>query len=155
MRKIRISSDSPEVTIKIGARLATIVGRKLYDSAHIIILKGELGSGKTTLVLGFLGFFGIKPHAASPTFVIMKRYKPKLKIKNLKFKIDFIYHLDAYRLHSKKDLDILGFGEIVKNPKNIILIEWPERIKGAFLKNKIAVHFSYGKKENERDIIFG
>jgi len=152
MKKIKVLSESPEITKKIASKFAASVVRKSSRNARIVTLKGDSGSGKTTFVLGFLNFFRIKPHAASPTFVIMKRYKINSKLKTQNSKIKNIYHLDAYRLHSKKDLGILGFGEIEENPKNIILIEWPERIKRAVFKNKIAIHFSYGKKENERII---
>ena len=155
-KNLTIISDSAQTTKNIGAMLARELSKTFFGKgAAIVALKGDLGAGKTTFVLGFLEYFGIKPHAASPTFVIMKRYKinSKLKIKNSK--TESIYHLDAYRLHSKKDLDVLGFNEILNNPQNIILVEWPERIKRARFRNKIGIEFYYGKEENERRIIFG
>jgi len=75
----------------------------------------------------------------------MKHYKSKLKIKE-------IYHLDAYRLRSKKDLDTLGFEEILNNSKNIVLIEWPEKISGTKFPFKININFSYGKEIDDRFI---
>jgi tRNA threonylcarbamoyladenosine biosynthesis protein TsaE len=155
----RFFSNSQKVT-KLLARLFAQELEKEFSkksfaqnkSALVIALKGDLGAGKTTFVLGFLSHFGIKPQAASPTFVIMKKYAPKLvRTKN---KIEFIYHLDAYRLISKKDLIALEFDRILNNPKNIILIEWPEKIKGARFKNKISVNFYLAKNENERIIEF-
>ena len=158
---IRVLSDSALITKKIGAEFAgSLTKNSKFDQALVITLRGDLGAGKTTFVLGFLSHFGIKPHAASPTFVIMKRYATKCQMTNarlrrqVKCQIENIYHLDAYRLHSKKDLEVLGFQEVLNNPKNIILIEWPEKIKGANFKNRISVKFDYGKKENERVISF-
>lgn len=154
-KSLKISSDSSELTKKIGTEFAKkIINLSRNRRARVVTLKGDLGAGKTTFVLGFLKYFGIKPRAASPTFVIMKRYKPKSQIANRKLRIGSIYHLDAYRLHSKKDLGVLGFEEVLQNPKNLVLIEWPEKIKGAKFKNKIAVRFDYGKQENERTISF-
>ena len=154
-------THSAEETKLLGLKLARNVEKgERKKTAQVIFLKGDLGAGKTTFVLGFLGYFGIKPHSASPTFVIMKRYVFHKKTTNNrqqttdKNKIGAIYHLDAYRLRSKKDLNVLGFEEISSNPKNIILIEWPEKIKGVRSTNKISVSFSYGKKENERIIKF-
>ncbi|MFA6136270.1 MAG: tRNA (adenosine(37)-N6)-threonylcarbamoyltransferase complex ATPase subunit type 1 TsaE [Candidatus Paceibacterota bacterium] len=143
----RITSNSSLFTKQIGYQVALQVdSRKNNKSARLFLLKGDLGSGKTTFVLGFLKYFGIKPKSASPTFVIMKCYKPKLKASG-------IYHIDAYRLRSKKDLDVLGFKEISKNTKNIIIIEWPQRVGGLKMKNKTLISFFHGKKENERIIV--
>lgn len=135
-------------TKRLGFDLAKKLSKQASKNEAIaVILKGNLGAGKTTFVLGFLDYFGIKPHAASPTFVIMKKYKINSKLKTKNSKTESIYHLDAYRLQSKKDLGVLGFDEILNNPKNIILIEWPERIKGMSFKNKIVLGLAYGKKE--------
>lgn len=144
-------TDSAEETKVLGSDFAKKISKlTAKKEARVVALKGNLGSGKTTFVLGFLRYFGIKPHASSPTFVILKSYK----IKNRKYKVDKIHHLDAYRLKSKKDLDVLEFDKILNNPKNIVLIEWPERIKGARFENKTIVDFHYGKNENERKILF-
>ncbi len=146
-------THSTDETKRLGFRLAQKISKKIpKNGARVITLKGNLGSGKTTFALGFLKYFGIRPHSASPTFVIMKKYKPRPKIGKLA--INNIYHLDAYRLRSKRDLNVLEFGDILKDPKNVILIEWPEKIRGTRFENKIAVSFSYRKKENERAIKF-
>lgn len=151
MKKIGVQSDSPQLTRLIAGKFASKISKIKLNSAKVVTLKGDLGSGKTTFVLGFLNYFGIRPHAASPTFVIMKSYKRKgIRAKG----IEGIYHLDAYRLRSKKDLEALEFNKILKNPTNIILIEWPERINGMRFKNKAQINFSYGKKENERTLMF-
>jgi tRNA threonylcarbamoyladenosine biosynthesis protein TsaE len=153
MKKVKIYSDSSFITQKIASEIARMVCKNKSDSARVITLKGDLGSGKTTFVLGFLKYFGIKPHAISPTFVIMKKYRVKNK-ELIGNKMENIYHIDAYRLNSKKDLEVLDFDRIFKNPQNTILIEWPEKIAKASFSNKIEINFYHGRKENERVLFF-
>lgn len=153
---IKVTAFSSALTKEIGRVCAALISRKmsLGEEATVIKLAGNLGAGKTTFVLGFLSYFGIKPQAASPTFVIMKHYIPKVQFKTQRLKVKGLYHLDAYRLHSRKDLEVLGFDKILRIPGNLVLIEWPERIKGLHLKNSITLRFGYGAKENERVIHF-
>ncbi len=112
-------------------------------------LKGDLGSGKTTFTQGFLRGLGIRGKAQSPTFVIFKRFA----LRDLPF--TNVYHFDCYRIKKADELKILGIKEILENPKNIVLIEWPERIKKILPKNIWKIEFKHGKKENERVIIKG
>ncbi len=116
--------------------------------ALIIALSGNLGAGKTTFARGFLRVAGVRSKITSPTFTLIKNYSIN-KLSNYKK----IYHIDCYRIHKLKELIDFGLKELFENPKNIILIEWPERIQRALPKNIIKVKFKYGKKENERIII--
>jgi tRNA threonylcarbamoyladenosine biosynthesis protein TsaE len=134
--------------------------------AAIIILSGELGAGKTTFVQGFLKGAGIHGRAPSPTFVIMRHYripsatKTKATATVKKVATSFfsrIIHMDAYRLQptatkNAAHLAALNFNEMVNDPKNIVLIEWGERIKGAIPKGALRVQFHYDKKEGVRVI---
>lgn len=61
-----------------------------------------------------------------------------------------VYHLDLYRIHKPKELLDLGFKKIISDPENIVLIEWPERIKKLLPKNIIWIVLEHGKNENER-----
>jgi tRNA threonylcarbamoyladenosine biosynthesis protein TsaE len=147
---ITIHSDSSSLTQKIGENLASQLASSKIQKA-VILLKGDLGSGKTTFVKGFLKYFGIKPLAASPTFVIMKRYIPRKPLAT-RYMLPAIYHMDAYRLKSAKDLDVFDFKEIEREDANYILIEWPEQLKGKKFPGAIQISFTHGKKENERVI---
>ena len=152
---IKIISFSPKITKQIGSAVAQQITQRelLHKEPLFILLEGDLGAGKTTFTMGVLEYFSIKPKAASPTFVIAKHYTPaknkKLKTQNL---ISNIWHMDAYRLRSKKDLDALGFNEIKKRPHTVVLIEWPGNIKGMKFQNAIRIKFEYGKNETERNI---
>lgn len=113
---------------------------KNFDSSFVVLLSGELGAGKTTFTQNVGKILGINNKINSPTFVIMKRYK--LKHKNF----ENLFHIDAYRLKSEKDLIVLGWEEIISNPKNIIFIEWPQNIKKAIPKKHIKINIAHIKK---------
>lgn len=133
-----------------GACLPTRQGK-------IICLSGDLGSGKTTFTQGLLKGLKVKGPYTSPTFLIMKHYKKEFPISKSqypkKFKILNIYHLDAYRVKVGDILD-LGWKEIVADNKNIIIIEWAERVKKIIPKDALWIKFKWIGK-NEREIRLG
>lgn len=136
-------SRSAKETSRLAER---ILKKTLSRRGLIIALKGDLGAGKTTFVKSFLKAAGIKKQVTSPTFLIFRPYKLNDK------KHNFIYHVDAYRLKSVKEAALLGLKGIVNDPKNIVLIEWPEKIKSLLPKKTIWLEFQHGRKENERII---
>jgi len=107
------------------------------NRAVIIGLKGDLGGGKTTFVQGFAKGLGVKEKILSPTFVILKKFK----IQNSKFKI--LFHIDCYRIHNSQELLDLGFKEIISDPKNIVVIEWIDRIRKIIPKDIIFLKFNF------------
>ncbi|MCX6760257.1 MAG: tRNA (adenosine(37)-N6)-threonylcarbamoyltransferase complex ATPase subunit type 1 TsaE [Candidatus Nealsonbacteria bacterium] len=145
MKEIHLTK-SAEQTQEIGEDIARkiIVGRK-KSRAVVIGLKGDLGGGKTTFAQGFAKGLGIKDKILSPTFVILKRFQ----IKSKQFKN--FYHIDCYRLKNEKDLLELGFKEIISDPENIVLIEWPEKIKKIMPKDASMIEFDF-IDENKRKI---
>ncbi|MEA1925932.1 MAG: tRNA (adenosine(37)-N6)-threonylcarbamoyltransferase complex ATPase subunit type 1 TsaE [Patescibacteria group bacterium] len=92
-----------------------------FRDCNVVLLRGELGAGKTTFAQGILKAFGAEEPFTSPTFVIMKKYD----IKHEKF--ENVYHFDCYRVNSY-DIEDLGWKEIISNKKNCVLVEWPEKI---------------------------
>jgi len=91
-----------------------------HKKPNVILLEGELGGGKTTFSQGFLAALGVKKTVTSPTFVIMKNYI----IPNSEYRV---YHLDLYRLSQEWEVLDLGILDIIKNPENILLIEWASK----------------------------
>ena len=81
-----------------------------------IMLRGELGSGKTTLVKSVLKRMGVNDSVTSPTFSIVNEYD---------FSENIIYHFDLYRIEKIEELDIIGFEDYIYS-QNICFIEWPE-----------------------------
>jgi tRNA threonylcarbamoyladenosine biosynthesis protein TsaE len=148
----KLESSSSEQTKRFGNDLAKSLTHDTRDmrrgrGALIIALQGDLGAGKTTFTQGFGRGLGIKRKMASPTFILMRRFSINhLPITNF-------YHIDAYRIKRPDSLEVLGLKEIFADPKNIVLIEWPEKIKKTLPKRTVWLKFQYGKKENERKII--
>lgn len=135
-------------TQKIAEKIAQkFINKKPKNQGLIIGLIGELGSGKTTFVSGFLKGLKIKKISPSPTFILIR----SKKINHKYFKK--LYHIDLYRIKNYKELLNLNILEIINNPQNIILAEWADKIKKIWPKNIIKIYFYHGKTENERKII--
>lgn len=120
--------------------------KKQSRAARIVALYGNLGSGKTTFVQGFMRGLGVRARMASPTFIIMRR----VSLRRARFRS--AYHVDAYRLRGPRRARSLGLEALIENPLNIILIEWPENIRSLIPKSAIRIRFFHGQKENERII---
>ncbi len=117
-------------------RIAALILRQAEEQgASLILLSGELGAGKTTLVQAIGALLGVKEKIISPTFVVMKRYP----IESVRF--DFLVHMDAYRIEREEELEPLRFDKVIHEPRTLIIIEWPERIEKA-LKEKPSLSFS-------------
>ncbi len=110
-------SDSPEETIELGRKL----GSQL-KGGEVIGICGPLGSGKTHLIKGIAAGAGAKDHRHiySPTFVIVNEYAGRLDI----------FHVDAYRLNSIAEFEMLGFDDFCY-PRSVVLIEWADKIESA------------------------
>jgi len=122
MKKTYISFN-PTQTKLIGEKLARIVLRKGREKkAVLLLLKGDLGGGKTTFLKGFARGLGIKHKILSPTFIIMRKFSLKSSA------FHFFYHLDCYRIRSSKDIKEIGLERILEDPFNIVAVEWPQKI---------------------------
>lgn len=115
------------------------------DSALVVGLYGNLGSGKTTFTQAVAKEMGVKDIVNSPTFVIEKIYETDHS--------HFIrlIHIDAYRLEKGRELQDLNFEELINNPHNLILIEWPENVKEILPENMQKIAFTF-IDENIREI---
>ncbi|MBI2024401.1 tRNA (adenosine(37)-N6)-threonylcarbamoyltransferase complex ATPase subunit type 1 TsaE [Candidatus Giovannonibacteria bacterium] len=117
---LKAITKNPEETKKFARVLAEeIVKTKPGKGAVVIGLEGELGAGKTTFAKGFARGLGIKEEMKSPTFILMRVFRKK----NRNF-----FHIDAYR-------DQLDFREFLKSNKNILLVEWSNKVKKFLPKN--------------------
>jgi len=150
MKKEYITSSSTQ-TKKLGQKLAKdILKKKPEETAFVIGLEGELGSGKTTFVQGFAKALGIKEKVLSPTFVIIKRFQ----FNNLTIKqFNNFYHLDCYRIKKPRELLDLGFKEIISNPRNIVAVEWADKIKKIMPEDVLWINFEF-IDEKKRKISF-
>jgi tRNA threonylcarbamoyladenosine biosynthesis protein TsaE len=131
-------TENSKQTQKLGEMLALEL-----RGGEILCLDGDLGAGKTTFTQGLLKGLKVKGPYTSPTFLIMKEYRKKDRN---------IYHIDAYRIN-EEDLLNLGWKEIVADKKNVVIVEWSERIKKILPDNVVKIHFEW-LDENKRKIIF-
>ena len=91
-----------------------------FDTPHCFAFKGEMGSGKTTLIQLLLKIFGINDLQGSPTYAIVNQYYNETTHREY-------YHLDCYRI--KNDLEAFDLGlEELFHEKKTIFIEWPEKV---------------------------
>ena len=109
------TTNSAEETIELGRRLAAEL-----KPPRLVLLRGDLGAGKTTMVKGIAEAF----HAASqddvtsPTFTLIHEYRgPEVSV----------YHIDLYRIDTPRELDTLGLDELINDERSLVLIEWGEK----------------------------
>lgn len=134
-------------TQKLGKDLAEkVLKNGLQKGAVVLGLCGNLGGGKTTFLQGFANGLGVEDKILSPTFVILKRFELTGEFENF-------YHIDCYRLKNEKDILDLDFEKIISDPKNIVAIEWPEKIKKVLPKKITEINFEFIDK-NTREISF-
>ena len=107
-------------TIDLGRKLAGLI-----QPPQLLILRGDLGTGKTTLVKGIVqALDAAEPdEVTSPTFTLMHEYDGTLNDAPVK-----LFHLDLYRLESERQLESLGLDDIL-TPDAIVLVEWGEKFK--------------------------
>ncbi|NMB92416.1 MAG: tRNA (adenosine(37)-N6)-threonylcarbamoyltransferase complex ATPase subunit type 1 TsaE [Parcubacteria group bacterium] len=150
MMQIKIFSESPEETQKIAAFfIKTILQKKgkVSKKALLVSLEGNLGSGKTEFLKGVAKAVKLKTRVFSPTFVIMKRFNLTHPV----FK--YLWHLDCYRLKKTSELKELGFSDIINDNRNLVFVEWGDKIKKALPKNHLKINFQIiGKNKRKLTI---
>lgn len=139
MNKIVVSS-SIEETKTFAKHLVNDL-----EGSNVIALIGELGSGKTTFSQGLGEVFGLK-RMISPTYILLRQYRLSDSPK-----YSHLYHADLYRVSTPQEALDLGFPEIWSDPKNILLIEWPESVLELLPANTIVVNFEK-TQDDKREI---
>ena len=131
MKTYTFTSHSSVETMNFAFELAS----KLH-TGDVVVLSGELGSGKTKFTEGFLKFYGLDSEISSPTFSIVNEYK----------KDDInIYHFDVYRLEDVDEFYAIGGDEYFSS--GISIIEWGEIIQEALPKQYIKIDFKKDKSD--------
>lgn len=118
---------------------------KLLKPGDFIALFGELGGGKTTFTQGLVKGLNIKNRIISPTFIILRQYD--IPDGNNKF-----YHIDLYRINMEDyEASELGLSEILKEDKDIVVVEWAEKLGKTMPRKRKEIYFYY-LDENKREI---
>jgi tRNA threonylcarbamoyladenosine biosynthesis protein TsaE len=134
-------SHSAEETIELGRELA----RRLTPPV-LVLLSGELGSGKTTLSKGIISGLGAarEEDVTSPTFTLVHVFHNHSKV----------YHVDLYRVEGARDIETLALEDALSEPA-VVLIEWPERFSLHTDWPKIRVQLEHLEGDTRRIIISG
>lgn len=135
MQEIILNSEKE--TIAFGRKMAEHL--KIGD---IIVLTGDLGSGKTKLTQGILSFFNLENEISSPTFTIVNEYQTE----------NFpIYHFDVYRLENSDEFCAIGGEEYFE--KGVSIIEWGEIIEDILPEKYIKIVFLRDEKNENKRIL--
>jgi tRNA threonylcarbamoyladenosine biosynthesis protein TsaE len=108
-------THSAEETVALGRQLASTL-----KSARMVILRGDLGAGKTTLVKGIAEGLhaALQDDVTSPTFTLIHEFRgPEVNL----------FHVDLYRVDTLRELDTLGLDELFAEDGNLVLLEWGEK----------------------------
>jgi tRNA threonylcarbamoyladenosine biosynthesis protein TsaE len=119
-RMHEFTSNSGADTIEVGRKLS-----RLLVPPQLLILRGDLGTGKTTLVKGIAQALDAADpdEVTSPTFTLLHEYRGARDGQPVK-----LFHLDVYRLEGERQLETLGLDELL-TPDALVLVEWGEKFK--------------------------
>lgn len=137
-------TDSREETILQGEQFATRLLK-----GDVVVLSGDLGTGKTEFVKGICNFLAVEDMVTSPTFTIINQYRGTLpngdSVK--------VYHVDLYRIESNAELVNIGFDDMLFAHDAIKLIEWPENAERALPDTYWRIELdAYDEAEDSREI---
>jgi tRNA threonylcarbamoyladenosine biosynthesis protein TsaE len=130
------TTSKVEETMALGEAIA-----RLSRPGDILLLSGDLGTGKTAFVKGFAVGLGVQEQVTSPTFTIERDYEGRLRM----------HHLDVYRLDHLQEAIDLGLAELTDDG-GVTVIEWGEVVIPALPPDYLEVRLSYGDGDDERRI---
>jgi tRNA threonylcarbamoyladenosine biosynthesis protein TsaE len=139
MSAVEYITHSAEETIGLGRELAATL-REL----RLVILHGDLGAGKTTLVKGIAEGLNAASQGdvTSPTFTLIHEYRgPEVTL----------YHVDLYRIDTRRELETLGLDEIIAEDGNLVLVEWGEKFPRLLAECDAEIRIER-RSENERSL---
>ncbi len=121
--------DTPAATEAAGA----LIGRawtRAGEPGCLIVLEGDLGAGKTTLMRGLLRALGEPGPIRSPTYTLLETYQPRPG--------RFVHHLDCYRIDGWDALEDIGFRDLLQ-PATLVAVEWPAKVPGLAARADLAL----------------
>lgn len=122
----RVETGSPEETARLGERLG-----ELLAAGDVLLLSGELGTGKTCLTQGVAHGLGVLDIVCSPTFVLVGQYEGRLRL----------YHADLYRLENPAEVEALDLDHSTED--GVLVVEWPERAPECLPREHLLVRLSH------------
>ena len=137
MNCLELTSNSPEQTQQLGVSIG-----KVAQLGDIFLLVGNLGVGKTCLTQGIAWGLGIKEHAVSPSFVLVRELYGRLPL----------YHIDLYRLDHVEEIEDLGLDEYLYG-NGVCVVEWAEKGLTVLPAEHLMIEISY-LSDTERSFRF-
>jgi tRNA threonylcarbamoyladenosine biosynthesis protein TsaE len=132
---VQVVSHSPEETLALGRQLAA-----LLQPGDVILLTGELGTGKTELVRGLAAGLGLAPEqVSSPTFALVHEYPGRLPL----------IHVDLYRLGQLEEEFALMLEDYWQQPV-VTVIEWAERLAGNLPEEYVEITLTWLDAQSRR-----
>ena len=137
-REKRLRTRSVAGTLALGEMIT-----ELLQAPKLVVLRGELGAGKTTLVKGMAVALGAAnaEEVTSPTFTLVHEYQGR-KVR--------LFHLDLYRLETEQELEGIGLWEMADAPDALVLVEWGDKFASVVERADAEIAIGQGEVENER-----
>jgi tRNA threonylcarbamoyladenosine biosynthesis protein TsaE len=135
-REKRLRTRSENGTLGLGEILT-----ELLVAPKLIVLRGDLGMGKTTLVRGMAAALGAVDDVTSPTFTLVHEYRGR-KTR--------LIHLDLYRLETENELETVGLWELADAPDALVMVEWGDKFASVMERADAEIAITQGEVENER-----
>ena len=137
-REKRLRTRSVNGTLGLGEMMT-----ELLRAPKLVVLRGDLGAGKTTLVKGMAVALGAAAaeDVTSPTFTLVHEYQGR-KVR--------LIHLDLYRLEEEREVEGLGLWEMADAPDALVIVEWGDKFASVLERADAEVTISPGENETER-----
>lgn len=132
-----LATSGEEETRRVGERLGRALRR-----GDVVLLSGDLGTGKTCLTQGIGRGLDFDGQVNSPSFVLMNEYEGRERL----------YHVDLYRIEGVEELDDLGLWDYAE--RGVLVIEWPERGAELLPGDGLVVELRYGDIDHQRRFRF-
>jgi len=136
-REKRLRTRSEAGTLALGEMMT-----ELLRAPKLVVLKGDLGAGKTTLVKGMAAALGASAdEVTSPTFTLVHEYRGR-KVR--------LIHLDLYRLEREEEIEGIGLWEMADAPDVLVLVEWGDKFESVRERADAEIAMEVGENETER-----
>lgn len=136
--KVEFRTGGVDETRDLGAAVAEVL-----RPGDVVLLAGELGTGKTALAQGLARGLGVEDRVTSPSFVLVREYEGRIPLA----------HVDVYRLDHAQELHDLGFEEVL-DPGRVTVVEWGDRVAPMLPTERLEVRlaFAFGDDEATRRV---
>jgi tRNA threonylcarbamoyladenosine biosynthesis protein TsaE len=136
MTTLRTTTHAATETHALGQRLGG-----LLRAGDVVVLDGDLGTGKTVVAKGIAVALGVTDPVLSPTFTVVREYDASPPL----------VHVDVYRLDHLQELHDLGFDDLVGGDA-VTVVEWGERVSAALPADRLRIHLAPGDEDDDREV---